>query len=603
MKSTEKLHLDFQPNRDWLPVACAVATARHREALRAQGRWRLARAILESRGAEADRELWAQVRAKGSLGDDLLTLQALRAQAALRFPEAGELLELVGGRGPLGGLARDLEVALGILNDRCGERRSEPAKGPAAQAREMDGSPHAGHIQRLFRESGAEELEVLRLRAVSAEEELLLEMRLAGCNLRERRFLSAARRLRSCRGGWRKLKLPDAAMLAGAGELLAWMRMERWDKARELREQLVAERHDGRLEPEMLFRLEERLEELDAGELRREACFINACRHGRMVGCSPPFRRLLRELEETAAGRRPVLLVGATGPGKELAAAYIHELSGGLTRGRGNGEAALLRLNCAAIPHQLFESELFGCARGAFTGAVERAGLVETAAGGTLLLDEFGAMPATLQVKFLRFLESGEYYRVGEARPRRTELRVVAATNEGPRLDGADFRQDLLHRVTGHRIGLPPLRERPEDLPLLLRAFLLENRRPPAGHPLLDTPVLERLAAHPWPGNIRELRFVALRLGPVPRKRLHERLERELRPRRSDPAGTCVPFALPGRSLREITLQAERQALVGALTRCGDDKKLAAQSLGISLPTLYAKLKRWGPDLDSASAD
>lgn len=313
----------------------------------------------------------------------------------------------------------------------------------------------------------------------------------------------------------------------------------------------------------------------------REGCFLACHRHGRMVGSCPPFRDLLRHLRRAASDRLPVLLVGETGTGKELAVEYLH----GLAFPAGQ---PLVAVNCGGLSETLAEAELFGAARGAFTGAVEREGLVAQAEGGTLFLDEFGALPASVQARLLRFLESGVYRRVGEARERRVQARVVAATCEGHRLE-AGVRQDLLHRVAGRVIEVPSLDRRREDLPLLVRAFLHEaGVADPRRHPLCRPQAQELLARARWPGNIRQLRHAILRLAAAEEEELAVELA-ALAPAAPAPAGAGEPPAdLP---LREAVARFEWARIQAALAESGQDRRRAALRLGISLPTLYARLK------------
>jgi DNA-binding NtrC family response regulator len=330
---------------------------------------------------------------------------------------------------------------------------------------------------------------------------------------------------------------------------------------------------------------------------RREACWLACHRVGRMVGRSRPFRDMVAELEAAAADRLPVLLTGETGTGKELAVEYLHQRTfpaGG----------PLVAVNCAGLSESLAEAELFGSVRGAFTGAVEREGLATRADGGLLFLDEFGALPPPVQAKLLRFLEGGVFRPVGEVRERRVRVRVVAATCETARLRSA-FRQDLLHRVAGRVVEVPPLDRRLDDLPLLTRAFLEEaGVACPSRHPLAQECAQRLLRRMEWPGNIRQMRHMVLRLAGLDR----DRVLRELESARGGPPASrlAVPLLPPDDSrhpgnplpdpgslpLREAIACFEWQRIQQELAHCGQDKRLAARRLGISLPTLYARLKR-----------
>ncbi|MFA7330286.1 MAG: sigma 54-interacting transcriptional regulator [Candidatus Delongbacteria bacterium] len=330
-------------------------------------------------------------------------------------------------------------------------------------------------------------------------------------------------------------------------------------------------------------------------EARREACFLACHRYGRMVGRSAAFQELRRQLEQAAGDGLPLLLVGETGTGKELAVDYLHQLA--FPAG-----APLVAVNCAGLSDNLAEAELFGSVRGAFTGAVDREGLAVRADGGLLFLDEFGALPTPVQARLLRFLESGVFRPVGEARERQVRVRVAAATCEIGRLGGA-FRQDLLHRVAGRVIEVPPLSRRLDDLPLLCRAFLLEAGVPqPARHPLCSPASQTRLRRAAWPGNLRQLRHLIQRLAPLTAKQILAELA--VLPEDAPPAPPPVVAggdAAPELPLREAVACFEWTRIQAALAGCGQDKRLAAQRLGISLPTLYARLKR-GPGPVAARA-
>ncbi len=222
-----------------------------------------------------------------------------------------------------------------------------------------------------------------------------------------------------------------------------------------------------------------------------------------IVTRSEALRTVLLTLQKVAGARMPVLIEGESGVGKELLAQHLHRVSPRAAK-------AFVDLNCAAVPASLLESELFGHERGAFTGAAgEKPGLVEVADGGTLFLDEVGEMAAEVQSKLLRLLDSGSFYRVGATRKRRADFRLVAATNRELRAEVAAgrFRKDLFFRIHGVRVVVPPLRERPEDVPPLVEHYsrLLANARPFA------PAALAAMAIYDWPGNVRELRFAVER--------------------------------------------------------------------------------------------
>jgi len=223
---------------------------------------------------------------------------------------------------------------------------------------------------------------------------------------------------------------------------------------------------------------------------------------GGFVGESPALLAALSRLALLAPTDLPLLVLGETGTGKELAARLVHRLSG-------RSAAPLLPLNCAALSETLLLSDLFGHTRGAFTGADrDRAGVFEAARGGTVFLDEIGDLPATAQGMLLRVLQEGEVRRVGESLPRRVDVRVLAATHRdlAARVREGAFRQDLFFRLKVACVELPPLRDRGEDAVLLARHYLA--RRGGRGAPRLSAPARARLLQHRWPGNVRELRNV-----------------------------------------------------------------------------------------------
>ncbi|MDB6030697.1 MAG: Fis family transcriptional regulator [Verrucomicrobiales bacterium] len=226
---------------------------------------------------------------------------------------------------------------------------------------------------------------------------------------------------------------------------------------------------------------------------------------GGFVGRSPALQRILQQVDLVAPTDSSVLIQGESGTGKELVARAIHERSKRKAR-------ALVKVNCASIPHELFESEFFGHVKGAFTGALrDRAGRFQLADGGTLFLDEVGEIPLPLQSKLLRVLQEGEFERVGEEQTRRVDVRIIAAANQ--ELTGAiaagRFREDLFFRLSVFPLEVPPLRARPEDIPILASHFLAQaasRLKIPA--PMLTQANVQELTSYPWPGNIRELQNV-----------------------------------------------------------------------------------------------
>jgi transcriptional regulator with GAF, ATPase, and Fis domain len=222
-----------------------------------------------------------------------------------------------------------------------------------------------------------------------------------------------------------------------------------------------------------------------------------------MIGESAPMRELARLIRLVAPRSTTVLIEGETGAGKEVVAKALHRLSDRATK-------PFAVLNCAAIPEALLEAELFGHTRGAFTGAVQsRTGRIEAAHGGTLFLDEIGEMPLALQAKMLRFLECGELQRVGDNEVIRVDVRIIAATHQPlqERAEQGTFRLDLYHRLAVFPIEVPPMRDRMEDLELLVEHILAKlGQRMPRKR--LNKAAMERLKGHSWPGNVRELMHV-----------------------------------------------------------------------------------------------
>ena len=303
-----------------------------------------------------------------------------------------------------------------------------------------------------------------------------------------------------------------------------------------------------------------------------------------LVATSSGMRTLLTRVERVAPTNSPVLIQGESGTGKELVARLIHGLS---TR----RDKPFVVINCSAIPDALFESELFGHQRGAFTGATERRlGLVEAADGGTLFLDEIGEMSPMVQSKLLRTLESGEVRRVGENRTTRVDVRVVAASNKdlAAEVTASRFREDLYYRLNGVPMQIPPLRERVDDIEPLVLHFLAEG----AGkHPRVTEVSAEALAAlkaYRWPGNVRELKNCVdatriLSAGPEIGIADLPFQVRAARPKAGNPWDDR-----PILKLEQVT----EEYVLYALARCGGNKSQAARMLGIDPKTLYKRLRR-----------
>jgi DNA-binding NtrC family response regulator len=307
---------------------------------------------------------------------------------------------------------------------------------------------------------------------------------------------------------------------------------------------------------------------------------------GGIVTRSARMQDILRMVDRVAPTESSVLLLGESGTGKELVARAIHERSP-------RAERPFVPIHCGALPREVLESELFGHEKGAFTGAVNaKPGLIELADGGTLLLDEIGDMEPDSQVKLLRVLETGMFFRVGGTRPRRVDVRLVAATNRdlAAAMKSGQFREDLFYRINTITMLLPPLRERRDDVALLAQHFLETNAT--YGLKRLSPAALAALEAYGWPGNVRELLHVIQR-GVILCK------GDEITPSDLPPeiAGRVVPGA-PATTAASTTASAgaptleamERQHIVATLRQVGGHRGKAAAVLGIDPKTLYRKI-------------
>ena len=304
-----------------------------------------------------------------------------------------------------------------------------------------------------------------------------------------------------------------------------------------------------------------------------------------IVGECAAINALRASIPRIAASDANVLVFGENGTGKELVARAIHDAS---PRRRG----AFVVVNCGAIPTELFESELFGHRRGAFTGADrKRLGLVELAEGGTLFLDEVGELPLEVQPALLRFLQFGEFRAVGAERNEVADVRVVSATNRdlAKAVEQGEFREDLYHRLSTLGLAVPPLRERGRDLLGLAQLFLqrFNDRLPPDAALRFSAGALERLTKHPWAGNVRELENVIVRLvtladGPV--------IDADDVERHLFPVGTRQTRETGALDLESV----ERAAVLRALRRHAGHRERAAAELGIATKTLYNKIQHHG---------
>ena len=308
-----------------------------------------------------------------------------------------------------------------------------------------------------------------------------------------------------------------------------------------------------------------------------------------ILGSAPSMQRVMETVARVADADASVLLVGESGTGKELIANALHERS----RRR---DGPWIKINCAALPKDLIESELFGHTKGSFTGATtEKTGLLEEAHKGSLLLDEIAEMPVDLQAKLLRVLEERVVRRIGGTKSVTVDFRLISSTNRSPDVAVKEgrLRQDLYFRINTVAIQIPPLRDRREDIPILVRAFLERYRarhaRPGEG---IEPEAYRRLLAYPWPGNVRELQHaleravLVSRSGTIAVSDLPDGLQQwdgESKP-------GVAPSDVPAGSLEEI----ERASIVKALESTRWNKQAAAVLLGLRRPTLYSKMRKHG---------
>jgi transcriptional regulator with GAF, ATPase, and Fis domain len=319
-----------------------------------------------------------------------------------------------------------------------------------------------------------------------------------------------------------------------------------------------------------------------------------------VIGHSKSLTHILKLCQRVAPSQTTVLITGETGTGKELTARFIHQHSS-------RHDKPFIAVNCGALPESLMESELFGHAKGAFTGAdSDKTGLVELAAGGTLMLDEIGELPLTLQVKLLRVLEERTFRKVGSGVEVDADVRVVAATNRDLKKEVAQgrFRADLMYRLNVFPIELPALRQRRDDIPLLVEHFLSERPMQYNGEVSVSLPALLALKQHDWPGNIRELRNVLERAALLCDAGVIEldMLGPDFAPDSNDPMAD--PMATSGSDhesdarmtttgTKSILAQQERSMVQAALEQSDWNKAAAARLLGISWDNLRYRIKKY----------
>ena len=336
-------------------------------------------------------------------------------------------------------------------------------------------------------------------------------------------------------------------------------------------------------QPELLTLTLERAFRLHAlqAENRRLQARRSGSALGELLTLDPEMLKVCATVEKVAAANATVLLLGESGTGKELLARGVHTLSA-------RREGRFVAINCAAIPENLLESELFGYEKGAFTGAARQTlGKIELAHRGTLFLDEIGDLPAALQAKILRFLQNRIIERLGGRQEIEVDVRVVCATHQdlAGMIQAGRFRQDLYYRLAEIVVNIPPLRARKGDAALLAHAFVrqygAEQKR---GSLALLADALAAIEAHPWPGNVRELQNCVKRAV----------IMAEGSALRAADFGLAAPAAHEARTLRDVRDDAERDALVRVLGRVNGNLSRAAEMLGISRPTLYDLLNRFG---------
>ncbi|MFQ5640897.1 MAG: sigma-54-dependent transcriptional regulator [bacterium] len=316
----------------------------------------------------------------------------------------------------------------------------------------------------------------------------------------------------------------------------------------------------------------------------------------KMVGQCKAMKRIYSLIERIAPTDTPVLITGENGSGKELVAAAIHA-------GGNRSKRPLVKINCAAIPANILESELFGHTKGAFTGALSaKKGRFELANGGTLFLDEIADMDEMMQVKLLRFLESGEIQKVGSTETARVDVRLMAATNQDlyRAVEEKRFREDLFYRINVVKLHVPPLRERRSDIPLLVEHFVAncaESHGLPA--PRFTPAALRFLKSQPWPGNVRQLRNLLERVLILD---YHEIIDLEnIKPFLDDPGSRPEATRHNPHSLHEARQQFEREFILNALQEADGSVSKAAKNIGADRANLYRKIRQLGIHLEERS--
>lgn len=337
---------------------------------------------------------------------------------------------------------------------------------------------------------------------------------------------------------------------------------------------------------------------LETRELKRENTLLKQDARARdgfcgIIGNSAKMRELFEMIRKVAGSLSSVLIMGESGTGKELAARAIH-----LSSGRSG--KPFVAVNCGAIPETLIESELFGHKKGSFTGAVaDRPGLFEQADGGTLFLDEIGELPLLLQTKLLRVLQEREFRRVGDSVVRKTDVRVLTASNRdlADQVASGSFREDLFYRINVVQIVMPPLRDRIEDIPLLLEHFFRKYCTSDHSGEIITPSALKRLMNYPFPGNIRELENIVERSLILNTVVISEdSLPAQVTAARSFGADAEVIIPEGGLELEPLLEALEKKYLLKALDRTGGAKKKASELLGMSFRSFRYRLAKFGLD-------
>ena len=400
------------------------------------------------------------------------------------------------------------------------------------------------------------------------------------------------------------LRMPDGSGLdvlrtakahAPGTEVILLTAFAGWESAKEAMQLGALDYFEKGQEPDELYHRIDRA--LAARALRRENENLREQlreRYGRagLIALSPAMHGVLDLVERVAPTNATVLIQGESGTGKEVIAKALHHASARAAR-------PFVAVNCGAVPEALLESELFGHVRGAFTGAVAtKPGLFEEASDGTLFLDEIGEMPATLQVKLLRALQSGEIRRVGATQALTTDVRVLAATNRdlAGLIQQGQFREDLFYRLNVITVTLPPLRDRRDDIPALAEHFLTRAAANLDRERRLSSDALECLLRYPWPGNVRELENAMQRTAILSRA---ETIGPDDLPPHVAAGITLgrAPALAPPRTLAEM----ERAHILDMLERSGWNQSRAAEALGVGRTTLWRKIREYG--LERTPAD